>query len=160
MGELVLVLLLCCAAAGSIPLLAGAHMRGSLQIPRWLLATMTFCGVAIIAILRFPLTPSNGSLRGYFSALIVYVFAGRFLRKAYAIHKWRFCMLLVFLANCFGLLIKCFIIEFAIMNFKHNFTFMSMVIFSVIVQAVVFSAYFTASEAEVKKTTQTKKKKK
>ncbi|WP_040663098.1 hypothetical protein [Oscillibacter ruminantium] len=106
MLELFLVLLLVCLVCGSLPLLASAYMSGKLNIPIWLVNVLTFAGIVIVGILRFPLKLSYGNPVTILGALVIYVFIGQLLRKEYTRQKWFFCMLFVFLANCFGILIK------------------------------------------------------
>lgn len=90
------------ASRASLPLLASAYMRGELNIPENLVNALSFVGVALIALLQFPLNPSYDNLAIYFASLVIYIFVGQFLRKEHTRRKWCFCMLLVFLSNCFG----------------------------------------------------------
>lgn len=135
MLELFLVLLLVC---GSLPLLASAYMSGKLNIPIWLVNVLTFAGIVIVGILRFPLFYGNpATISG---ALVIYVFIGQLLRKEYTRRKWFFCMLFVFLANCFGILIKFFIIRFGIELNQYGFNLTDF-IFLLATQVVVFTAF-------------------
>lgn len=160
MGDLFLVLLLVVVICGSIPLLASAYMRGDLKIPRWLLTVFAFVGISIVAILRFPLTPSFGNPASYLIALGVYVYVGRFLRKAYTRSKWRFCMVFTFLANCVGILIQSLIFKIGMVYDKSNFNLTDALVFLIVVEAVVFFAYFFTSDNDLKKANQAKGRKK
>ena len=159
MLELFLVLLLVCLACGSLPLLASAYMSGKLNIPIWLVNVLTFAGIVIVGILRFPLKLSYGNPATMLGALVIYVFIGQLLRKEYTRQKWFFCMLFVFLANCFGVLIKYFIIRFGMELNEYGFDLTDIIIFFVATQAVVFTTYFFAHDKEVKKGYQKKGKK-
>lgn len=84
MLELFLVLLLVCLVCGSLPLLASAYMNGKLNIPKWLVNVLTFAGIVIVGILRFPLKLSYGNPMTILGALVIYFFIGQLLRK---VHK-------------------------------------------------------------------------
>jgi len=160
MLELFFVILLVCLVCGSLPLLASAYMSGKLNIPIWLVNVLTFAGIVIVGILRFPLKLSYGNPVTILGALVIYVFIGQLLRKEYTRQKWFFCMLFVFLANCFGILIKYFIIQFGMELNEYDFDLTEIIIFFVATQAVIFTTYFFAHDKEVKKGYQEKNGKK
>lgn len=159
MGQFFLVLIVVCIVCGSLPLLASAYMRGELNIPENLVNALSFVGVALIALLQFPLNPSYDNLAIYFASLVIYIFVGQFLRKEHTRRKWCFCMLLVFLANCFGILMKCLVIQFGMVQKDYGFGLMDIGIFLVAAQIIVSMAYFLTPDKTVKNTKQAKKRK-
>lgn len=66
-------------------------------------------------------------------------------------------MPLFFLTNCLGVLIKYFIIIFAMVKNKVGFTYIDVAVFLIITQFIATLAYFTAPKKESKKPTKAKK---
>ena len=157
MGQLFLVIILVCIVCGNIPLLATSYMNGKLTIPKWLVNILSFAGIAIITLLQFPIDLSNNSLGIYLAS---YVFVGQFLRKEHTKHKWRFCMILVLLANCMGIFAKWWIIQNFMVQSPYNLGIKDVGIFLVTAQSIVSITYFITQDKPVTKIQSMKKKRK
>lgn len=157
MGGFILVLLLVVAVCAGIPLVLFAYAQGRLVIPRRFLTIIIFGATLIVAILEFPIRFSLDSPFGLGTLLIVYAFVAGLLSYEYTKRKWQVYLPLIFLTNCLGVLIKYFVIVFAMVQNEVGFTFIDVVVFLIFTQIISTLAYFSAPKKESRKPTKAKK---
>lgn len=159
MGGFILVLLLVVAVCAGIPLVLFAYAQGRLVIPKGFLTIIIFGANLIVVILEFPIRFSFDRPFGFGTLLIVYAFIAGLLSYEYTKRKWHVYLSLIFLTNCFGVLIKYLIIIFAMVKNEVGFTYIDVAVFLIITQIIATLAYFTAPKKKSKEPTQTRKKK-
>lgn len=149
MGGFILILFLVVAVCGGIPLVLFAYAQGRLAIPKRLLTVFIFGGILIAAIIEFPIRFSSENPIGFGVLLIVYAFIAGLLSYEYTRSKWLFCLFFVFLSNCLGVLIKCFIIVCFMVKNSIDFTFIDIVKYLIITQIIATLAHFTAPKKKL-----------
>lgn len=145
MGELFLVLLAVCVICGGGPILLFSYLQGSLKMPKRIVYILIFSGVAVLAIMRYPLNFLQSPVKDI-AALVVYVFIGRILRKEYSQKGGRFCFIYILAANIVGIFTKFVVAMCWTVLWKNDFTIRGIAIFLLAVQCVVMLSYFLAPE--------------
>lgn len=136
MGGFILVLLLVVVVCAGIPLALFAYAQGRLLIPKRFLTIIIFGANLIVAIFEFPIRFSFDRPFGLGTLLIVYAFIAGLLSYEYTKRKWQVYLPLIFLTNCLGVLIKYFIIIFAMVKNKVGFTYIDVAVFLIITQFI------------------------
>lgn len=145
MFQLFLVICLVVVVIVGIPLLFVGYDRGLLKVPKWFLYILALGGIAIAAIMGFPLENIKSSPINLWRIIVIYGFFGYVLQRANPKLRFLHCVAVMSIFNCLGILVKYLILTEGMSKYEANIHLFDIILFLIVSQAIALVAYFATS---------------